>query len=174
MEQLAMRWENDGTKAKEVIAPEGCRIVTLPGLDNGIEKWLDIIQYGLSGGKENEAYYHKVMTDFPTYSPERCFFILEGDKAAATITILCDYEKKEGRVHMVACHPAFRGKGYGTLLTHIAEAALKREGMESATLTTDDWRVPAIKTYLRMGFLPDLSTDDFKARWEMIMKIING
>ncbi len=70
---------------------------------------------------------------------------------------------------MVACHEAARGKGYGTLLNQIAVAVLKKEGMSTAYLTTDDWRIPAIKSYLRAGFIPDLSTDDFQNRWASIL-----
>jgi hypothetical protein len=44
--------------------------------------------------------------------------------------------------------------------------------MQTAFLTTDDWRIPAIKSYIRAGFIPDLSTEDFKARWEKIYAII--
>jgi len=103
---------------------------------------------------------------------DKCFFILENEKAVATITVVCDYDKKVGLIHMVACREDARGKGYGTLLTKIAEYTLKKEGMESAYLTTDDWRIPAIKSYLRIGFYPDLSNDDFINRWDLIYKQI--
>ena len=73
---------------------------------------------------------------------------------------------------MVACAESARGRGYGTLLMQIASYVLKTEGMERARLTTDDWRIPAIKSYLRIGFTPDLSTEDFKARWEKIYEQI--
>ena len=108
------------------------------------------------------------MTCREGYEEDKCFFILENENAVATVTVICDYEKKEGYVHMVACHEAARGKGYGTLLNLIAEYTLKKEGMQTAYLTTDDWRIPAIKSYLRIGFEPDLSTDDFRERWNKI------
>ena len=73
---------------------------------------------------------------------------------------------------MVACKEAFRGKGYGTLLNRICEYTLKSEGMESAHLTTDDWRIPAIKSYLRAGFEPVTMGEDFPERWEKIFEII--
>ena len=74
---------------------------------------------------------------------------------------------------MVACKEDFRGKGYGTLLNVVALQTLKNEGMQSAYLTTDNWRIPAIKSCLQVGFHPDLSTDDFKQRWDAIMKILH-
>ena len=168
MPQLKMYWKNDGKAAADVAVPSGCRIVNFSELDDAMDKWLEIVQYGLSNGKQDAEFYRKVMTANVTYSEDRCFFVLENERAVATLAVLCDYEKKEGYIHMVACREDSRGKGYGTLLNRVAEYSLKREGMQTAFLTTDDWRIPAIKSYLRAGFTPDLSTDDFKARWEKI------
>ena len=170
--QLVMYWKNDGKAAPDFKVPENCSIVNYTELDGAMEKWLDIVQYGLSEGKKGEEYYHECMTALPAYEEDKCFFILEAGVAVATITVVCDYEKKEGIVHMVACHESARGKGYGTLLTMIALSVLKKEGMEKARLKTDDWRVPAIKTYLRIGFEPDLSTEDYVERWNKIYEVI--
>lgn len=71
-------------------------------------------------------------------------------------------------LNMVACKESVRGKGYGILLGKWAVVALKKEGMETAYLTTDDWRIPAIKSYLSVGFEPDISTEDFRERWDKI------
>ena len=73
---------------------------------------------------------------------------------------------------MVACKESCRGKGIGSLLNQIALYELKKEGMETAYLTTDDWRLPAIKSYLRVGFEPDLSTDEFRERWKVIYELL--
>ena len=172
MPQLKMYWKNDGKAAADVAVPSGCRIARFSELEDAMDKWLDIVQYGLSNGKQDAEFYRKVMTANVTYSEDRCFFVLENERAVATLAVLCDYEKKEGYIHMVACREDSRGKGYGTLLNKVAEYSLKKEGMQTAFLTTDDWRIPAIKSYLRAGFIPDLSTDDFKARWEKIYAII--
>ena len=163
-----MRWKNDGEAAPPVQTPQDCKILNFLQLENAMEQWLDIVQYGLSNGKKGATYYHDMMTKHPLYREDKCFFILENGYAVATLTVICNYEKKEGYIHMVACHELFRGKGYGSLLNQIAESTLKKEGMETAYLTTDDWRIPAIKSYLRIGFEPDLSTEDFRKRWDKI------
>lgn len=173
MAQLIMRWTNDHKKPQELQIPENCQIVRFTELDNALDKWLDIMQYGLSDGKQDDAYYRDCMIDsYPNYEEDKCFFVIEGEKAVASLTVICDREKKEGYIHMVACHESARGKGYGTLLNNVALITLKEEGMETAYLTTDDWRIPAIKSYLRADFMPDLSTDDFKERWSKIYGII--
>ena len=172
MEQLIMHWKNDGKEVPALQIPENCRMVNFTQLDGAMDKWLDIVQYGLSEGKKDAEYYHAAMTSRSCYEENKCFFILENEKAVATITVICDYEKKEGYIHMVACREESRGKGYGTLLSKWALFILKKEGMESAYLTTDDWRIPAIKSYLGIGFVPDTSTQDFTERWNNIKKQI--
>ena len=73
---------------------------------------------------------------------------------------------------MVACKPEFRGLGIGTRLNTEAVRTLFRAGMKTAYLTTDDFRIPAIKSYLRAGFYPDIKDEEHRARWEAIMEII--
>ena len=132
------------------------------------------MQYGLSKGKQDAEYFHSRMTSRPLFKEDKCFFIVENNKAVATLTVICDYEIKLGYIHMVACHEKARGKGYGTLLNQVALATLKNEGMKIAYLTTDDFRIPAIKSYLRAGFMPDCSTESFAMRWNKIFEQING
>ena len=54
------------------------------------------------------------MLSYKNYTPDKCFFILSGGEAIATITVICDDIKKEGYIHMVACHEDFRGRGYAS------------------------------------------------------------
>ena len=174
MEQLIMRWKNDGSEAIAPVFPEGVSLVTYTNLPNAMAEWLDIVRF--MGQEEaparDEAYYREAM-DYKWYSEDKCFFLTVGGKPAATITVICDKDKRDGYIHMVACKPHFRGKGLGHLLNSVALYTLKTEGMETASLTTDDWRIPAIKTYLKAGFYADLETHpDFPERWEKIMAII--
>lgn len=168
MAQIKMTWKNDFEKMQEPKAPEGFSIKNFPNTPNALEQWLDVVQYGLSEQKEDGSYYTRTMTELPNYEEDKCFFILKGDVAAATITVVCDYEKKDGLIHMVACKPEFRGCGLGKLLAQYAKYVLKEAGMETGRLNTDDWRIPAIKTYLNIGFEPDLSTDELKERWAKV------
>lgn len=169
LEQLIMRWKNDFLTAK---LPEKENISTTRFCDteNALEKWLDIVQYGLSEKRESGEYYDRLMVNWPCYSDDKCFFVIENGVEVATITVVCNYETKEGYIHMVACKPECRGMGIGTFMNSFALCVLKAEGMETAYLTTDDWRIPAIKSYLRAGFVPDESTEDFRSRWEEIRK----
>ena len=74
---------------------------------------------------------------------------------------------------MLSSLPEVRGKGLGKLMFAVAIDCLKRENMLSATLTTDDWRIPAIKSYLKAGFRPNLTQQpDYPERWQKIYEII--
>jgi hypothetical protein len=49
-------------------------------------------------------------------------------------------------------------------------------GCKRITLTTDDFRLAAIKTYLDGGFCPVMWQDDdsdMKARWDTVLKEMN-
>ena len=41
-------------------------------------------------------------------------------------------------------------------------------GYRHVYLKTDDWRLPAIKTYLKLGFLPFLFAPDMEERWREV------
>ena len=75
---------------------------------------------------------------------------------------------------MVACKDEYRGQGVGTRLNVEAVRALHRAGMKTAYLTTDDFRIPAIRSYLRAGFYPDIIDDEHRARWDAIFEIIDS
>jgi len=174
MEQLIMYWADDGTPAVRPTVPEGLRLATLPELSDGIDQWLDVVQYGLSEGKQDEAFYQSVMIGHAGYNPFYCYLVMDGKQAVATITVIFYPETADGYIHMVACKESHRGRGIGTYMNQLAVYLLKAHGMKTASLTTDDWRIPAIKSYLRAGFRPDLSTEDFRQRWEAINRTIHG
>jgi mycothiol synthase len=169
--QLVMHWKKSAEEFTANI-PSDVKVETFSQLENALDTWLDLVQYGLTGTKQGPVCYKSLMSDREWYNEDSCYFLVIDGRAAATITVICNKDKKQGYVHMVACHPDFRGRGLGNVLNEVAVSALYREGMETAYLTTDDFRIPAIKTYLKSGFYADLSSDDFKDRWNKIFEII--
>ena len=186
MAQLRMRWKNDGTPAVMPKLPPEVTFTAFPDTPDALNEWLDIVQYGLSETRREEDYYDRIMRKWRDYDEKLCFFLNVDGKPMATITVICHRAESDGYVHMVAARPEIRGRGYGNLLNEYAVYILKREGMAGAFLTTDDFRIPAIKSYLRMGFEPDKSTagrnltpeeevalaKDFDNRWDAIFKEI--
>ena len=172
MEQLIMRWTNDGREAAFPSLPGNLTVETICDRESGIDEWLDIVRHDLAWEPVTHEFYRKCMVAHPGYEERLCFLFCLDGKAAATICVICDREKAEGYIHMVGSKPEYRGRGIGNLMNAYAAAVLKNEGMKTAYLTTDDWRIPAIKSYLRANFVPDESTDDFKERWTKIRKQI--
>ncbi len=174
MKQLIMNWKNDGTPAVAPVYVESVKMVRFTELDNALNEWLSIMRYMCEDtALPDESLYHDSMTKRELYKPEFCFFLTVDGTPAASITVICDYEKKHGYIHMVCAKPEARGKGLGKSLNDLALYTLKTEGMETAHLTTDDFRIPAIKSYLKAGFTPDTETQpDFKERWNKIFEII--
>lgn len=171
MQQLIMRWYHFGdTEKYDIKLPDGYSFVTFDGSDEYRDKWLDTVCYGLTEKRMDRAFFEHCLNEYGKYENDKVFFVEKNNEAAATVTVICDYEKKEGYIHMVACKPEHRGLGLGTAMNQIAVNTLIDAGMTEAYLTTDDFRIPAIKSYLRAGFLPDISNDDFKRRWSNIFK----
>ncbi len=177
MGQLIMRWKNDGTDSKGVTFPDGVELKRFTEMKDGKRIWLDIVSYMYEGEDVDvyaeEDFFKRLMTEHHGFREDQCFFLFVEGQPAATVTAITDDENKEGYVHMVSVKPSFRGRGLGTLMNTIVLDIFKKTGMRTAYLTTDDWRIPAIKSYLRAGFIPDTESEpDFFERWETIFGII--
>ena len=101
-----------------------------------------------------------------------CFFIVnEENLPVATITAVRKYpDTGLGLVHMVSVADSERGKGLGNILCAIAEKHFFDNGVEMATLTTDDHRIPACKSYLKAGWVPVNHDTDMVIRWTRVME----
>lgn len=68
----------------------------------------------------------------------------------------------------VAAHPAHRGRGVGSAVCLAVLHHAQQDEHQQIFLRTDDHRLPAIRTYLRLGFRPWPQDSDTAARWEAI------
>jgi len=102
-------------------------------------------------------------------------FVIERD---GVIVATASYQEKEepdpsaGWLHWVGVHPDSRGLRLGEIVSHevISEATSRRRSC--VLLTTDDFRVPAIRTYLRLGFEPDNCHENHEGRWIAILQAL--
>lgn len=173
MPQLVMRWTNDGTPRKPIELPAGVEVKCLSDFEDYITPWCSVARYLQPEGYPDytdEALFEAALGSRKNFRPDTTVLLLLEGQPVSTFTILCDPETRKGYMHMVAARPECRGRGLGHLMNNLAVDILKREGMESCWLTTDDWRLAAIKTYLKAGFCPDLEAEpDAKERWEKIL-----
>ncbi len=68
----------------------------------------------------------------------------------------------------VAADPAHSGKGLGTAVVAAATARMIASGYTHVHLYTEHYRLPALKIYLKLGYLPYLSTPEETELWREV------
>lgn len=116
--------------------------------------------------KTGSSFVQEVLTREP-FRPERVMFALHGEEPVATAIAWhqAEWGDEVGYLHMVGLLKAHTGKGLGLQVSLAAMIQMAKEGRVSAVLHTDDFRAPAIKTYLKLGFIPKLVHDNQHQRW---------
>ena len=105
----------------------------------------------------------------------KTIFVIEHNAApvaTASARLLPDTYPGSGYVHWVAAHPAHQGRRLGYLATLATLRAFVRLGCRDAVLETDDFRLPAIKTYRRLGFVPEFRHPSHPERWAQIEALL--
>ena len=101
-------------------------------------------------------------------TPEGVFLLVAGDHYVATATDKQLPKSEVGYLHMVTVAPTYRGQGLGRCISLAALLHMKERGCREAILDTDDLRLPAIRTYLSLGFMPEMLETDHTDRWAAI------
>ncbi len=76
----------------------------------------------------------------------------------------------EGYLHWVGADPAHRGRGLGRLVSLRVLHHFRDGGCTTAVLETDDPRLPAIRTYLALGFVPEDIHTTHPERWTAVFE----
>lgn len=79
----------------------------------------------------------------------------------------------QGELGWVAADPAYRGRGLGSAVCAAVTRRFLEAGYRRIFLKTDDFRLPALKTYLKLGYEPDLFATDMPERWRAICSQLN-
>ena len=135
-------------------------------------KWAELCDKAFNSSHD----FISVVEDKAGYVEDGVFVIADGDRLVATGTAMCNHAHPEGfgYVHMIAADSCYSGQKLGYEITAAVLRRLRDDGFERAELTTDDFRLPAIKIYRSLGFVPDLAVDDtMRARWESIYKVFS-
>jgi len=102
------------------------------------------------------------------------FFVIEHKRSRRLVaTAICNHSPDAlhpfgGELGWVAGDPEHRGKGLGLAVCAAVVARFIAAGYEEIYLRTDDWRLPAIKVYLKLGFRPLYFTDGMAERWQRV------
>tara|TARA_B100000073_G_scaffold97415_2_gene77443 strand:+ start:249 stop:842 length:594 start_codon:yes stop_codon:yes gene_type:complete len=135
------------------------------------ETLITLLSLGEFEGKWDKKRFNEFI-----FTPQRqkgSKIILENNKAiAVTFASGAIFEKNEvGRLDFVVTHPEYRNEGLSTIVCTEVIKYLIKNNYEKIILQTDDWRIPAIAVYFKLGFKPVLINKESKIRWN---KIINN
>jgi uncharacterized protein len=73
----------------------------------------------------------------------------------------------------VAAAPGHQGHGLGCTVCAAVVGRLLKAGYTDIHLKTDDFRLPALRTYLKMGWVPWLFAPDMAARWAKVAEALH-
>lgn len=159
--------------------PEGFRYAGYEGSESELTEWLDMCHQGQllpenppeSGNWRD--WFRVTVLDYADLNPaEDIIFVVAPDGRRAASICAVKHGEDQGYIHMVAAHSGFRGLGIGHAMLSYALEKLEARSCTYSILTTDDFRLAAIKTYLDAGFRPVLREDpdsDQRARWDAVI-----
>lgn len=150
-----------------VVLPEGCSLRTFREGDDAV--WDHIIGESFSADNR-ERLFNELMRPHPEFRPDRVFFVCRGSKPIATASAwhLPERDESIGYLHYVGVLPSETGVGLGLQVSLACLHKMASEGRTAVDLSTDDFRIPAIKTYLKLGFEPLLMHENQRDRWREI------
>jgi mycothiol synthase len=93
--------------------------------------------------------------------------------ATASVRDVPDRFPGSGYLHWVGTHPGHTGRGLGRLVSLRCLHHFREIGCRDSVLETDDFRLPAIRLYLRLGYAPEEADPSHPERWEKIRKTLN-
>lgn len=163
MSQLKMYWKCEKTDFPEFFGSVTYR--TYNGSREDRLAWLEICKNGLLNDDVAEDEFDRRFYTREFFTDDDLYLVFDGEKAVATICGIYNPETGIGNVHMVSVSSEARGKGLGKYVNELVKAHLWRDGCRLAYLTTDEWRVPAVKSYLSAGFLPVDYDEGMPERW---------
>ena len=153
----------------QVEIPEGYEIRTYQEGDD--VHWANVISDSFGGERTPEDARRDIM-DRDVFDPEGLYFATYRGTPVGTTCAWKDTadEIDVGIVHMVGVHSAHTGHKLGRCVTLSVLLYLRDHGFKCAKLGTDDFRLPAIKTYLNLGFLPVYVDVTQPERWREIFR----
>lgn len=173
MEQLVMKATTPYAGRMGVL-PEGYRFVPFGGSAEDVADWKRIIMEPPSPPDGADSCYHLMIEIYPDVIPEKDIHFIEnaaGERVGTITTIT--HKDGSGYVHMVKAMQTERGKGLGHRMVEYALEVFRIRSVPYVILTTDDFRLPAIKTYLDAGFLPVVHGEDdseINRRWDVVLE----
>jgi mycothiol synthase len=105
--------------------------------------------------------------------PESWFMVVHESSGEIVATAMGLHDHSElhpfgGELGWVASDLAHAGKGLGMAVCAAVTARLIGAGYRDIHLYTEHWRLAALKTYLKLGYVPFLYLPEMPERWRVI------
>ena len=150
--------------------PEGYHIRTYQQGDE--THWARIMDIAFvdQGRTVQDTYTHVI--NQPNFDPDGFCFVIHKNMPIGTA---CAWQeslrgKPIGYIDMLAVLPEHTGHRLGKWLTVFLLHYFKARRVASVMLDTDDFRLPAIKNYLNLGFVPVYAGENHLLRWQSIFE----
>ncbi len=150
-----------------VVLPAGCELRCFQAGDEPVWERVIALSFGKNPG---EIPFEQSMRR-DCFLPERVLFIRRDGADVGTASAYvtpADRMPDCGYLHYVGVMPGHTGLHLGYQVTLAALHRMRQEGRRRAILQTDDFRLPAIKTYLNLGFVPMLVDENQRQRWREV------
>jgi mycothiol synthase len=148
--------------------PAGYEIVTYSeGMEN---EWLTIINESFNKEFTLDD-WQKIILDREGYRSDRVFFVREklSGELCATASAVRGGGAEHGYLHFVGVRPKWAGHKLGFCVSCVATESFKTDGCTDATLNTDPFRLAALKTYLRIGYRPQIRHEAHVEIWKKVI-----
>ena len=125
-------------------------------------------------GRTAQDTYANVINQ-PDFDPNGFFFAIYEDLPIGTACAWkrCFRDEQVGYIDMLAVLPEHTGHKLGKWLTLFLLHYFKAQCLTCVVLDTDDFRLPAIKNYLNLGFMPIAAGEGHEERWRAIFEELN-
>ncbi|MFC1465823.1 MAG: GNAT family N-acetyltransferase [Candidatus Brachytrichaceae bacterium NZ_4S206] len=102
------------------------------------------------------------------------FFATHDDRpvAAACTFLYPDATPPAGELGWVITHPDHRRRGLALQVCRAVLGYIREQGYAYAFLKTEDFRVPAVKMYLQIGFEPEMVHPNHPAWWAALYRAL--
>ncbi|MFO7959271.1 MAG: GNAT family N-acetyltransferase [Candidatus Brocadiia bacterium] len=166
--QLHMVWSEERLDSPpEPEVPSGYELRQYRAEDR--QQYLDLMHRAGFGDFDEERLDRMLRSVLPDG-----FFVVEHKGSGRVVaTAMAVHSPKElhphgGELGWVAGDPDHSGKHLGMAVCAAVVRRFIRAGYRRIYLQTDDHRLPAVKTYLRLGFEPLYYRDDMEDRWSAV------
>ena len=168
--QLHMVLSSKGMEARsEAPAPEGYSLRTFREGDR--DGWIGLMRSSGFESWSQDTLRHALAVSLP----EGIFFFSHDATRELVGTAMAGHTATDlhpfgGELGWVGVSPQHRGKRLSLILCSRVVRRFLSAGYREIYLQTDDWRLPAIKTYLNVGFVPLLCAPEMEERWRFVSK----